>query len=130
MTGSRSPEAAREIAATFEAWFRALAERDESFFEHVLDDDWVYTDVNGVVRSKSDYFVYMQDIPPNVAGEVVELEARVHGDLAIVTGLYRIAATAPDGARIGADTRMTAVWQHTGDGWRCLAHHGTRAPES
>ncbi len=114
-----------ELTALFEQWLERIPGGDDDFFGRVLDDDWVYTDIAGTVRGKAEYLEYLKPVPPTVSGRLLELEPRLHGELALVTGRYRIEGALPDGTDVSSDTRFTAVWKHTAEGWRALAHHAT-----
>lgn len=114
-----------ELTAIFEQWLERVPGGDDDFFGRVLDDDWVYTDIAGTVRGKAEYLEYLKPIPSTVSGRLLELEPRLHGELALVTGRYRIEGTLPDGTDVSSDTRFTAVWKRTPQGWRALAHHAT-----
>src|SRR3954471_3453034 len=43
----------------YERWFAAIPRHDDSFFQDVLADDWVYTDTSGTVRGKAEYVPYI-----------------------------------------------------------------------
>lgn len=128
MTTAR--EAKTEISALFTEWLDKFSERDLAFYERVLDPDWVYVDIFGKVRSKSDYIAYLEhDVPTTVSGRLIELTPRLHGDLALVTGLYTVEGSLADGTDISSTTRFSAVWKHDGGVWRALSHHATTVSE-
>ena len=115
-----------EITSLFEAWLASFGSSDESFFEDVLDDDWTYTDIFGDVRGKREYIEYLRDeVPPTLVGRLVEIHARMLGDVALVTGLYVVEGALVDGTDISSSSRFTAVWRRAGDGWQALAHQAT-----
>src|SRR4051794_34098500 len=76
----------------YERWFAAIPRHDDSFFQDVLADDWVYTDTSGTVRGKAEYGPYIagvpSDAPPN---ELCELALRVYGDVVLAHGEYAVA---------------------------------------
>jgi ketosteroid isomerase-like protein len=122
-----SVEKARaEISALFTEWLARLGDEDQSFYERVLADEWVYTDITGTVRGKREYLPYIGSVSGQISSRLVELEPRLHGDIAVVTGRYEIEGSLVDGTDVSSSTRFTAVWQSTADGWRALAHHATR----
>lgn len=119
----------QEIERLYETWFAALGSDDPTFFEEILADDWRYTDVRGINRSKSEYLTYIaplrSDVPVN---RIVDLVVRPFGSLVLVHGDYVVGeAFAPPE---GSTTRFTALWERDGGRWRALAHHATtlRAP--
>ena len=119
-------ELAGTIRGLYESWFAALPRRDRAFFDRVISDDWVYTDIFGTVKGKADYFALLelipQDAPPN---RMRELAVRRFGDLAIVHGHYEVATVLRDGTDTSSSTRFTAVWIDRGREWQSLAHHAT-----
>lgn len=125
----KAEDARAELTVLFEEWLARLGEEDPSFYERVLDEDWVYTDITGSVRGKREYLRYIGTISANISSRLVELEARVYGDVALVIGRYEIEGALADGTDVSSATRFTAVWRSTDDGWRALAHHATRIAE-
>lgn len=119
-------EARVEISSLFEEWLARLGGDDRAFFERTLDDEWIYTDIFGKVRSKAEYIEYlMNGVPAGVSGRLVELTPHLHGDLALVTGLYEVEGLLADGTDVSSSSRFTALWKRTPDGWRVFAHHAT-----
>lgn len=124
-------EARAELSSLFEQWLTRIAGGDRSFFAETLDDDWVYTDIFGKVRGKTDYIEYLEtDVLPDVTGRLVELTPRLYGELALVTGLYEIEGRLADGTDVSSSSRFTGLWRWTPDGWRSLAHHATTAGQT
>lgn len=123
-------KAQAEISALFSEWLDNISTTDESFFERVLDDDWIYTDIVGTVRGKREYIEYLGLVSGVVSGQLVELNASLHGEIALVTGMYTIEGSLDDGTDVSSTTRFTAVWQRENESWRALAHQGTSIPDS
>ena len=88
--GTTVDEARVELTALFEQWLERIPGGDDDFFGRMLDDDWVYADIAGAVRGKAEYLEYLKPVQPTVSGRLHELDPRLHGEIALVTGRYRI----------------------------------------
>jgi ketosteroid isomerase-like protein len=92
-------------------------------FASVLDDDFVITFEDGSTYSKTGYLAYSTSSSTRVAiAEIPEMKIRLHGDTAVVTGVYH---------EKGADSqksydyhdRFTDVWMKKAGKWRLIAAH-------
>lgn len=111
----------------YEQWFEAVMVNDTAALAELLDDDFIYTDIFGVVRYKAGYLAHVQRIPAGgITMDVGEVSAFDHGELTLVTGHYRVAGATDDGTDLSSQTRFTALWRDQEGVWRCLAHHATR----
>lgn len=117
----------RPFRDLYEQWFAALPARDREFFQRVISDDWVYTDIFGEVKGKQAYLRLLDLIPTDATpNRMRELTVRRFGELALVHGRYEVDAVLLDGTDTSSSTRFTAVWIDRGDGsWQSLAHHAT-----
>lgn len=118
-------QARAEIEAIFKEWFEALLSQDVAFFERTLDDNWVYTNIDGNVLGKEDYKKLLEIVSPDITIEFGEVDVRLHGDIAIAFGSYRVSGVLEDGTDVTSSTRFTSAWQRVGCSWRSLAHHTT-----
>jgi ketosteroid isomerase-like protein len=89
----------------------------------LLDDEFVITFENGNVYGKTGYisFSATSTIKVDVA-EMSEMKVRMHGNVAIVTGLYHERGKDKDGPYDYRD-RFTDVWMKTAGRWRLIASH-------
>ena len=71
----------------------------------------------------ADYFVNFLAKSPQ--GEINEHNIRVHGELAINSGVYTF--TFGDGS--SAKARFTYVYRKEDDGWKIIEHHSSQMPE-
>jgi ketosteroid isomerase-like protein len=55
-------------------------------------------------------------------------DVRIHGDMAVVTGIAHVVLDAGGGRDVPVDTRFTEVWARSGAGWQQVAFQGTRLP--
>jgi uncharacterized protein (TIGR02246 family) len=119
-------ETRAELERLYAEWFAAIPRHDDEFFGRVLADDWVYTNIAGEVRGKVEYLDYIkqvpEDAPPN---ELLALDVRLFGDIAIAHGDYAVTSAAAGARDLGSRTRFTAVWIRRDGDWQSLTHHGT-----
>jgi ketosteroid isomerase-like protein len=89
----------------------------------LLDDEFVITFENGNVYGKTGYisFSATSTIKVDVA-EMSEMKVRMHGNVAIVTGLYHERGKDKGGPYDYRD-RFTDVWMKAGGRWRLIASH-------
>ena len=115
------------VRQRYEQWFAAVMAADTVALAELLDDEFIYTDIFGVVRYKAGYLALVERIPPGGILMVVEaVDAHDHGALALVTGQYSVTGATDDGIDLSSHTRFSALWAQRAGAWRCLAHHATR----
>ena len=92
-------------------------------FASVLDEDFVITFEDGSTYSKTGYLAYSTSASTHVeVVEIPEMKIRLHGDTAVVTGVYH---------EKGVDSlksydyhdRFTDVWMKKAGKWRLIAAH-------
>ncbi len=92
-------------------------------FAPMLDDDFVITFEDGSVYSKTGYLAYSASASTRVeVVEIPEMRIHMHGDTAIVTGVYHergVEKQAPYDYR----DRFTDVWMKKSGKWRLVAAH-------
>jgi len=101
----------------------AYKNRQVDSFASLLDDDFVITFEDGSVYSKTGYLSYSASSSTRVeVAEVSDMKIRLHGDTAVVTGMYH---------EKGMDSRtaydyhdhFTDVWMKKAGKWRLIAAH-------
>ena len=100
----------------------AIADRDAAALAAVLSDDLHYLHSTGVLEGKEAYTATSVRGTPRVL-ERGELDVRVIGDVAVVTGDYAIRIDPPEERYVQATGLQ--VWLREAGGWRLLAHQGT-----
>lgn len=115
-------EAAQVRALEFKLT-QAYRQRQFDLLASLLDEDFVITFENGNVYGKTGYisFSATSTIKVDVA-EMSEMKVRMHGNTAIVTGLYHERGKDKDGAYDYRD-RFTDVWMNAVGRWRLIASH-------
>lgn len=91
----------------------------------LLADSIVATDPEGKVRDKTGMLAFAKAAKFESV-EYTDVEVRVYGDAAVVTGAFHGKGTDADGKAFGAPERWTDTWVKMPDGkWRCVATHGS-----
>ncbi len=101
----------------------AYKERQFDLLASLLDDEFVITFENGNVYGKTGYisFSATSTIKVDVA-EMIDVKVRMHGNTAILTGIYHERGKDKDGPYDYRD-RFTDVWMKAGGKWRLIASH-------
>ena len=115
-----------EVEALNRQWMDAYVRRDIGFLERHLADDYVSTFPDGEVFDKKG------EIEALKSGAVAltamtprEMNVRVYGDAAVITGRSAIKAQVK-GEEIAGELRFTDVWTKQGGRWLAVASQVTR----
>lgn len=97
--------------------------RQVEVFAAVLDEDFVITFEDGSTYSKTGYLSYSASSSTHIeVAEISEMKIRMHGETAIVTGIYHEKGV--DSQRIyDYHDRYTDVWMKESGKWRLVAAH-------
>ena len=97
--------------------------RQVEVYASVLDEDFVITFEDGSTYSKTGYLSYSASSSTHIESvEIPEMKIRVHGDTAIVTGVYHERGIDAQRAYDYRD-RFTDVWMKKAGKWRLVAAH-------
>lgn len=102
---------------------QAYKHREIDQLASMLDDDFVITFEDGSTYSKTGYISF--SATPSVrieTAEMTELKIRMHGDTAILTGIYHEQGDSK-GRAYDYHDRFTDVWMKKGITWRLIASH-------
>lgn len=116
----------KALLAIDASWNSLRLESDVEGLERLLGDDWVLTHSDGRVQDKTDYLKELSS--RTRANQVIEnqdVEVRLHGDIAVVTGTSVQAGTR-DGQPWSGRFRFTRTWILREGNWRMLASHSSR----
>jgi ketosteroid isomerase-like protein len=92
-------------------------------FASVLDEDFVITFEDGSTYSKTGYLAYSSSASTRVeVVEIPEMRIRMHGDTAVVTGVYHEKGIDSQKSYDYHD-RFTDVWMKKAGKWRLIAAH-------
>src|SRR5580765_1866381 len=97
--------------------------RQVEVFGAVLDEDFVITFEDGSTYSKTGYLSYSASSSTHVElAEIPEMKIRMHGDTAVVTGVYHEKGV--DNQRTyDYHDRFTDIWMKKSGKWRLVAAH-------
>jgi len=97
--------------------------RQVEVFAAVLDEDFVITFEDGTTYSKTGYLSYSASSSTRVeVAEIAEMKVRMHGDTAVVTGVYHEKGVDSQ-KRYDYHDRFTDVWMKKAGKWRLVAAH-------
>lgn len=105
---------------------RAWTEQDRDTIDEILADDWSVIDPGGRVLTKAQVMAEAFDSGTrNVeSGTIDEVEVRLFGNLAVVTGRTH-AAGSYQGKHFSVQLRFTDVCEKQAGHWRVVASQGT-----
>lgn len=108
----------------------ALIQDDQEAIEQLFTEDLVYVHTSGLVHDKSEYLAYARAVIKYLNVERGDLEVRVHGDIAVMTG-YQINTLQKrgDDTPIRGEGFVTQVWLKGTEGWKITSFHGSRLPQ-
>jgi ketosteroid isomerase-like protein len=96
---------------------------DAGAMEKILDADFVLTDYDGAVLSKSQFLASIRDASDQLTLEVSEdMKLHRHGDTVIVTGATHEKGT-NKGKHYEHRGRFTDTWIQKNGEWLCAASH-------
>jgi ketosteroid isomerase-like protein len=118
----KSPEADKIIALE-KKWTDAYKRRDISILSSLLAEDFVITVEDGSTYGKEGYISHSADSSVHVdVAEMTDLRARMHGNVAVVTGSYHEKGDSK-GKRYEYRDRLTDVWMKIDGRWQVIASH-------
>ena len=100
--------------------------RDRATVERLIAPDWVVTHLAGqrITRAEVLRDMLESDATQINASDVDEIEVRLFGDTAVVTGRTHARGT-QSGAPFDVRLRFTDVFVRRGDQWQAVASHAT-----
>jgi ketosteroid isomerase-like protein len=114
-----------KIIAFENAWNQAEERKDAKALDALMDNSLVYTDYDGTLKTKADFLTSVKATGHRPEQQVTEtLDARVYGDTAVVTGVYRVKGV-DKGKPYQRRGRFTDTWIHQNGTWVCIASQYT-----
>jgi ketosteroid isomerase-like protein len=95
----------------------AYARRDLTTLASLTADDYVQTDVRGVVLTRTEWLDFVRNRKAELSIECRDVDVRLYHDVAIVTGAWTYTHKTAD-KNIVTHSRWTAVWTKTPNGWK------------
>jgi ketosteroid isomerase-like protein len=102
---------------------QASETKDLRTLNAILDANFINVDPEGRIENKSDVLEHIQAIN-SLQCEVEAIRVKIHGDTAIVTGLYRMKGE-ERGQLFVRRGRLVDTWLYKNDGWVAIASLST-----
>jgi len=124
----------KEVTELEEQLAKAVVLGDREFFERTLADDFTHTSHTGAFKTKAQWMAESKFSDARqkggatryVAFELDELDVRLYGDTAVVTGRSTPRGTTAKGEPITGQFRFLRVWAKRQGRWQAVAFQGTR----
>ncbi len=111
------------------ARFKAMVDEDLASLERFLADDMTYAHTTGITESKTEFLSTIASGKIDyLALAPLEVDVRIYGDVAVLTGLARLRGAVGD-REVGFTLRFLEVARLAGDAWQLIAWQSVRAPE-
>ena len=112
-----------EVLVLENKWNAAYAQGDIAAMDLLLADDFIITEEDGSTFSKPGYIAHNGDSTIHVMkSEMSDLRARMHGNVAVVTGAYHEKGTSK-GKSYEYRDRFTDVWMNINGRWQVIVSH-------
>jgi ketosteroid isomerase-like protein len=123
--GAEQSASQSKVIALENAWNQAEERKDARALDTILDSSLVYTDYDGSMMNKADFLASVKSPSRHPEQQVTEsMNARVYGDAAVVTGVYRVRGT-DNGKPYLRRGRFTDTWINRYGNWVCVASQFT-----
>jgi hypothetical protein len=115
-----------QLAAIEDEWLKSRAEGNLEISEQLIDDSYEGITSNGSPQTKAEFLQAISRLAdPQSRAEHAERNIRVHGALALSTGLASVYA-----AERSHSFRYLRVFRNTDGKWRLIASQSTRVREA
>jgi ketosteroid isomerase-like protein len=127
-TSARDPaDVARELIIQERIWTEAIKDRDRGALDHLLADDFIFTDDEGKVYDKAQYISAITDVIRVTSYTVDQTTVHSYGDAGIVAGRWTGTQTI-EGKDASGAFRFTDTFVRRPGRWQAVASHDTRVP--
>ena len=116
----------QELIRLEKEWADALVKHDLAFLDRILPDDYISTDSQGTVGTKTQEIAYLKSGDYVLISTVLDnFKVHVYGDAAVYSGRSTDKAQFK-GKDISGQYQWTDTWVKRGGRWQCVASHGSR----
>ena len=116
----------REIVHLEEQYREAMLSGNITTMDHMLADDYVGIEPNGMIESKNQTLALWRDhIMRFRAIDLSDLHVRIYGDTAVVTSKAHVIGVGPDG-NLDGEYRYTRVYHRKGNQWQIVSFEANR----
>ena len=125
---SASSDEAGRVLGLETAWNHAIEDKDTRALGMILADTFVAVDIDGSLTNKAQFLAGIRDPQYQPSQAVYEqITARMYGNAAITTGIFRIKETDKGKAAVHRE-RFIDTWIKQGQTWQCVASQVTLIP--
>lgn len=118
-----SDSPARKVLALEKEWNEVYKRSDVAAMNDLLADDFIITVEDGSIFSKPGYIAHNGNSSVQVdVSEMSELQVRMHGTTAVVTGAYHEKGKEA-GRPYEYHDRFTDVWMNSSGRWQLITSH-------
>ena len=115
--------AASQVLTVEKRWNEVYKRGDIASMNSLLSDDFIITVEDGSTFSKTGFIAHNGNSTVHVEiSEMSDLQVRMHGNTAVVTGAYHEKGTDKGKAYEYRD-RLTDIWMNYNGNWRLVASH-------
>jgi ketosteroid isomerase-like protein len=116
-------DSASQVLAVEKQWNEVYKQGDIAMMNSLLTDDFIITVEDGNTYSKPGYIAHSGNSSVHVqVSEMSDLQVRMHGNTAVVTGAYHEKGT-DKGKPYEYRDRLTDIWMNYNGKWRLIASH-------
>lgn len=117
-------KAEREVLKLNKEYNEAIVKKDMATLERVWADDFFYAGENGKIFNKAESFTEITTSAIKLTfGQRDDVNVRVSGDTAVVTGLWNEKGVRSDGTEFNGSSRYTTVFAKRKGRWQIVADH-------
>ncbi|ACO33713.1 hypothetical protein ACP_2258 [Acidobacterium capsulatum ATCC 51196] len=126
LTHTHSPRLHREIEHLEEQYRQAMLTGNISTMDHMLADDYVGIEPDGMIESKNQTLaMWRNHIMRFQALDLSDLHVRIYGDTAVVTSKAHVEGVGPRGSMDG-EYRYTRVYHRKAGQWQIVSFEANR----
>ena len=116
-------DSASQVLAVEKQWNEVYKRGDIAMMNSLLTDDFIITVEDGQTYSKPGYIAHSGNSSVHVqVSDMSDLQVRMHGNTAVVTGAYHEKGT-DKGKPYEYRDRLTDIWMNYNGKWRLIASH-------
>lgn len=116
-------DSASQVLAVEKQWNEVYKRGDIAMMNSLLTDDFIITVEDGQTYSKPGYIAHSGNATVHVqVSDMSDLQVRMHGNTAVVTGAYHEKGT-DNGKSYEYRDRLTDIWMNYNGRWRLIASH-------
>ena len=123
---TKSEHTEQELITLENGWNDAIVKRDWAFIDRILADDYIGTNMDGIVKTKAQSLASLKSDETVITSEVADdFRVRFYGDTAVVT-FRNVEKSQLKGKDTSVQERVTDIWVKIAGRWQCVAAHASR----